>query len=218
MEEKDQLQSRQLKSFSDQSRTMNMGTQALKKLNYSAVTMLLVLMAAWYFGAHVYNKPFVFPYFEVVMGRIGEALTDLAVLRAIGITMRRVLLGTLYGFIIGLPLGMAMGFSPLIMKTLSPFVNAVRQIPTTAWVPLAIIWFGLGDGPTLFVLALHGVFVIILNTAAGVMDINPEYYNAVKSMGAGPVEIVKDVIFPGALPGVITGIRLAMGMGWMTVV
>ena len=50
------------------------------------------------------------------------------------------------------------------------------------------------------------------------MDINPEYYNAVKSMGAGPVEIVKDVIFPGALPGVITGIRLAMGMGWMTVV
>ncbi len=218
MEEKEQFENRQWKTIKDRSATMDMGTRALKKVNPSALLLLIILMVSWYMGAHAYNKPFVFPYFETVVLEIWDAVTDLAVLRAIGITMRRVLLGTLYGFIIGLPLGMAMGFSPFVMKTLSPYVNAVRQIPTTAWVPLAIIWFGLGDGPTLFVLALHGVFVIILNTAAGVMDINPEYYDAVRSMGAGPLQIVRDVIFPGSLPGVITGIRLAMGMGWMTVV
>lgn len=218
MEEKEPFEKGQWKTIKERSATMDMGAQTLKKLNPSALLLLVILMGSWYLGAHAYNKPFVFPYLETVMLEIKEAMTDLAVLRAIGITMRRVLIGTLYGFLIGLPLGMAMGFSPFVMKTLSPYVNAVRQIPTTAWVPLAIIWFGLGDGPTLFVLALHGVFVIILNTAAGVMDINPEYYDAVRSMGAGPLQVVRDVIFPGSLPGVITGIRLAMGMGWMTVV
>ena len=215
---KEGLESAQWKSFGDRNKTYSIGKEHIKKINISAIIALALLMAGWYYGAHAYNKPFIFPYLETVLSEMAYAATDLAVIRALGITLRRVVIGTFYGLAAGLPIGMAMGFSPLVMKTLSPFVNAIRQIPTTAWVPLAIIWFGLGDGPTIFVLALHGVFVIILNTAAGVLDINPEYYNAVRSMGAGPLQIITDVIIPGAMPGVITGIRLALGMGWMTVV
>ncbi len=207
-----------MKSISDTSRSQKMATSFAKKINFSALILLAILSGLWYFGAHFYDKTFIFPYFEDVVGEIVYALTDLAVLRAIAITLRRVLLGTLYGVLVGVPLGMAMGFSPFVMKTLAPYVNALRQIPTTAWVPLAIIWFGLGDGPTLFVIALHGVFIVILNTAGGVMDINPEYYHAVRSMGASTADVVKDVVLPGSLPGVITGVRLALGLGWMTVV
>ncbi len=212
------FESRQWKSFTDRNKTQRLATAGLKKFNPSALILLIVLCTAWYFSAHLYNKPFIFPYFETVVHELVYALSDLAVLRSIGITFRRVLLGTLYGALIGLPLGLAMGFSRKVMDTFSPFVNALRQIPTTAWVPLAIIWFGLGDGPTLFTIALHGVFVIILNTAAGVMDINKDFYNAIRSMGANSLDVVKDVILPGSLPGVITGFRLALGMGWMTVV
>lgn len=206
-----------MNTISQVSKTRKMAASA-GKLNAPAVILFVALTTAWYFGAHIYDKPFVFPYLEGVSGNIIYALTDLAVLRAIGITIRRVLLGTFYAVLVGIPIGMTMGFSPLMMKALAPYVNALRQIPTTAWVPMAIIWFGLGDGPTLFVLALHGVFVIILNTAAGVMEIDKEYYNAVRSMGANTLQVITDVVLPGSMPGVITGIRLALGMGWMTVV
>ena len=207
-----------LKTISEVSRTQKHATSYARKFNLPALLLLVGVCLGWFVLAHLYNKPFVFPYFENVVGSIAYALTDLAVLRAIGITIRRVLLGTLYAILAGVPLGMLMGFSPLAMKALAPYVNSLRQIPTTAWVPLAIIWFGLGDGPTLFVLALHGVFVIVLNTAAGVLEINREYYHAVRSMGANTMQVVTDVVLPGSLPGIITGIRLALGMGWMTVV
>lgn len=207
-----------LKSISDSNKSHKMATSFAKKINLSALCLLAIISVLWYFGAHLYDKSFIFPYFENVVGEIVYALTDLAVLRAIAITLRRVLLGTLYATVIGVPIGMAMGFSPFVMKTIAPFVNALRQIPTTAWVPLAIIWFGLGDGPTLFVIALHGVFIVILNTAGGVMDINTEYYHAVRSMGAHTFDVVRDVVLPGSMPGVITGVRLALGLGWMTVV
>ena len=207
-----------LKTISQVSKTQKQASSYAKKFNLPALILLISVCLAWYIGAHIYNKPFVFPYFEDVVSSIAYALTDLAVLRAIAITIRRVLIGTLYAILIGVPIGMAMGFPPLVMNALAPYVNTLRQVPTTAWVPLAIIWFGLGDGPTLFVLALHGVFVIILNTVAGVLEINKEYYSAVRSMGANTAQVITDVVLPGSLPGIITGIRLALGMGWMTVV
>ena len=140
------------------------------------------------------------------------------VLRNLGITMRRVLTGALYAFIIGLPLGMIMGYSPKILRALSPFMNSLRQVPIMAWVPLAIVWFGIGDGPTIFLIAFSGVFTIILNTISGVQDISKDFYNAARSMGANTLNIIKDIVLPGSLPGVMTGVRLAIGLGWMSVI
>lgn len=212
------FESRQWKSFADKNKTHRLASANIKKFNPSALILLIILCIIWYFAAHAFGKPFVFPYFENVLYEVVYAITDMAVLRNIGITFRRVLLGTMYGALIGIPVGLTMGFSKKAMNMLSPYVNAFRQIPTTAWVPLAIIWFGLGDGPTLFTIALHGVFVLILNTAAGVMEINKDFYNAVRSMGANTMDVIKDVVVPGSMPGIITGFRLALGMGWMTVV
>lgn len=161
---------------------------------------------------------FLFPTLESVLFKTVDSLRDLYVLRNIGITLRRVLTGTLYAFLVGLPLGLIMGYSPKMLKALAPFINSLRQIPIMAWVPLSIVWFGLGDGPTIFMIAFSGVFTIILNTIAGVQDISKDFYNAARSMGASTLDIVKDIVVPGALPGVITGIRLAIGMGWMSVI
>ncbi|MFR9065167.1 MAG: ABC transporter permease subunit, partial [[Clostridium] scindens] len=144
--------------------------------NVAALIGLAVICIIWFAAAHIVDKPFLFPYLEDVFKEVGFSLTDLYVLRNLGITMRRVLTGSLYAFIIGFPLGMLMGYSPQILKALSPFMNSLRQVPIMAWVPLAIVWFGIGDGPTVFLIAFSGIFTIILNTISGVQDISKDYY------------------------------------------
>lgn len=185
---------------------------------FSFFIALLILAAIWYFAAHKINKVFMFPYLESVLYELYYACTDLYVIRSLGITMRRVLTGVYYATIIGFPLGMIMGYSPLVMRTIAPFINSLRQIPTTSWVPLAIVWFGLGDGPTIFVIMFHAIFTVILNTVAGVQSISSDFYNAARSMGARTLDLVKDIVLPGSLSGLITGVRIALGSAWMSVV
>ena len=189
-----------------------------KEFNIYTPIAVGVICVVWFLAAHMSENNFLFPTLESVLFKTVDSLRDLYVLRNIGITLRRVLTGTLYAFLVGLPLGLIMGYSPKMLKALAPFINSLRQIPIMAWVPLSIVWFGLGDGPTIFMIAFSGVFTIILNTIAGVQDISKDFYNAARSMGASTLDIVKDIVVPGALPGVITGIRLAIGMGWMSVI
>jgi len=189
-----------------------------KNYNVGAMVSLVIIAVVWYVAAHIVNSPFTFPYLENVIYEIFYSLTDAYVLENLAITMRRVLTGSVYGFIIGFPLGMIMGYSPKILQAMSPFINSLRQVPIMAWVPLAIVWFGIGDGPTIFLIAFSGIFTIILNTVAGVQDISRDFYNAARSMGANTLNILKDIVLPGSLPGVLTGVRLAIGLGWMSVI
>ncbi len=189
-----------------------------RNYNFSAIIALAIICFIWYAAAHTVDKPFIFPYLEDVAYEIVYSLTDMYVLTNLGITMRRVLTGSLYAFIIGFPVGMLMGYSPRILQALSPFINSLRQVPIMAWVPLSIVWFGIGDGPTVFLIAFSGIFTIILNTISGVQDISKDFYNAARSMGASTFGILKDVVLPGSLPGVLTGVRLAIGLGWMSVI
>lgn len=218
MEEKNEQQVDRMKAATnnaDRNRWRKLGG---KNRNFAAIIALIIICIIWTIAAHVVNKPFLFPFLEDVLKEVGYSLTDMYVLRNLGITMRRVLTGSLYAFIIGFPLGMLMGYSPQILKALSPFMNSLRQVPIMAWVPLAIVWFGIGDGPTIFLIAFSGIFTIILNTIAGVQDISRDYYHAARSMGAGTLGVIKDVVLPGSLPGVTTGLRLAIGLGWMSVI
>lgn len=199
----------------DRNRWRKMGG---KNRNFAAILALLIICLIWFMTAHAVDKPFLFPYLEDVLKEVGLSFTDMYVLRNLGITMRRVLTGSLYAFVIGFPLGMLMGYSPQILKAISPFMNSLRQVPIMAWVPLAIVWFGIGDGPTIFLIAFSGIFTIILNTISGVQDISKDFYNAARSMGANTLGVIKDIVLPGSLPGVMTGLRLAIGLGWMSVI
>lgn len=189
-----------------------------KNYNVGAIVSLIIIALVWFFAAHAVNSPFIFPYLEDVLYQVVYSLTDMYVLENLGITMRRVITGSVYAFVIGFPLGMIMGYSPRLLQWMSPFINSLRQVPIMAWVPLAIVWFGIGDGPTLFLIAFSGVFTIILNTIAGVQDISKDFYYAARSMGASTLSIIKDIVIPGSLPGVLTGLRLAIGLGWMSVI
>lgn len=189
-----------------------------KNYNTGAMISLVLICIIWYFAAHAVNASFIFPPLEDVAYQVYYSLTDMYVLENLAITMRRVVTGSFYAFLIGFPLGMVMGYSPKLLQTLSPFINSFRQVPIMAWVPLTIVWFGIGDGPTVFLIAFSGIFTIILNTVSGVQDISKDFYHAARSMGANTLSIIKDIVIPGSLPGVLTGIRLAIGLGWMSVI
>jgi len=177
-----------------------------------------VFIALWRSASWFYNSNLLLPPPEKTAVALWHNLHDLSVMKNLLLTLRRVLTGFGIACAIGLPLGFAMGASKTAFRLFDPFTSSVRQIPIMAWVPLTIIWFGLGDGPTLFLIAMVGVFPIVLNTIAGVRSISPTYYHAARSMGAGRFSIFAHVILPASLPDILTGMRLSVGMGWMSVI
>lgn len=182
------------------------------------VVVLVILAALWFFFARYINSPLILPDFVDTMKEFFKGWRDHRVMENMGITLYRVLLGSFYAMIVGTILGLLMGYSEKIRQMVSPIVNSIRQIPIMAWVPLSIIWFGLGEGPTIYLIFMSAVFPLIINTMSGVIDIDPNYIYAARSMGANTAAIYRDIIIPGALPGFMTGLRLAVGSGWMSVI
>lgn len=186
-------------------------------ISYTLI-ILTVLMIAWHLAANRINNTLLLPYFPETVNAFFTAWVDPKIMSNLALTLRRVFTGFIYAFIIGIPIGLLMGYSKTAMQAISPILNSVRQVPIMAWVPLSIIWFGLGDGPTVFLIAMSAVFPLAINTIAGVQGIDPNYYNAARSMGASLPNIIRDIVVPGALPSILTGCRLAMGFGWMSVI
>ena len=189
----------------------------LLDLLYKVITVIIII-AIWQFSAEKIGSSLLLPMpMDVFKGFI-TCITDPEIVKNVLITLQRVLKGFMYAMLFGLPLGLIMGFSSSCEKLFSPLVDSARQVPIMAWVPLTIVWFGIGDGPTIFLIAFAGVFPIILNTIQGVRSISKDYYNAAKSMGASPFTIFTNVMLPAALPDILTGARLAISTGWMSVI
>ncbi|CEO30736.1 ABC transporter permease [[Clostridium] sordellii] len=195
-----------------------------KKINsklldiFYKILALVIIIGIWQISADKIGSSLLLPMpMDVFKGFI-TCITDPEIVKNVIITLQRVLKGFMYALIFGLPLGLIMGFSSSCEKLFSPLVDSARQVPIMAWVPLTIVWFGIGDGPTIFLIAFAGVFPIILNTIQGVRSISKDYYNAAKSMGASPFTIFTNVMLPAALPDILTGARLAISTGWMSVI
>lgn len=188
-----------------------------KQLLYRLATIAAVL-AVWQLAANHYHSEFMMPSPWKTMLVFPSVVADPDVLKNLLITLRRVLTGFVYALLIGVPLGFLMGYFKGAMLLFDPLIDSLRQVPIMAWVPLTIVWFGLGDGPTIFLIAFSGVFPVILNTVAGVKKISKDYYNAARSMGAGPWSIFSKIIVPASLPDILIGGRVAIGLGWMSVI
>lgn len=182
------------------------------------IGLLSAIVLIWHYSALNLGSELLLPMPKMVMEGFFSCLVDPEILSGLLITLARVLKGFFWALAFGLPLGFIMGFSKTAENVLSPLIDSIRQVPIMAWVPLTIVWFGIGDGPTIFLIAFSGVFPIILNTIHGVKAISKDYYNAARSMGASPFIIFKDVILPASMPHILTGSRLAIGSGWMSVI
>lgn len=182
------------------------------------VSAYIGLILIWEIVARQIDLPLIWPSVFSIARGFGESIVNPKVMLNLSITMSRVLKGWLLAVIVGAPIGILMGLSKGFDAVFGGLVNALRQVPMMSWVPLTIIWFGIGDGPTLFMIALNGIFQVVLNTAKGVQDISQDYFNAAKSMGASKLSIFRKIVIPGALPDMLVGVRLALGGGWMSVI
>jgi NitT/TauT family transport system permease protein len=130
----------------------------------------------------------------------------------------RVFTGFGIALVVGVPLGILMGYSSALETAVDPLVEVVRPVPPLAWLPLAVIWFGIGLASSAFIIALGAFFPIVLNTVSGVKSVDPRLVEAAQTLGARDRTILARVLVPGAMPSIITGVRIGMGIAWMSLI
>ncbi len=133
-------------------------------------------------------------------------------------SMVRVVLGFAIGAGLALPLGLAMGASRTVYAWMNPFVQILRPIPPIAYIPLAILWFGLGNPPAVFLIALGAFFPVLMNTIAGVRHVDGIYLRAARNLGAGGTTMFLRVILPAAVPYILSGVRIGIGTAFIVVI
>ncbi len=117
-----------------------------------------------------------------------------------------------------IPLGVAMGWWTAVNRQLDPLVEVLRPIPPLAWIPLSILWFGVGDTQNQFIIFLGIFFPILLNTISGVKGVEPNLVRAARCFGADEAAVLRRVVLRAALPQIVTGVRIGLGVGWMALV
>ena len=133
-------------------------------------------------------------------------------------SLKRVLLGLVWGTVVGVPLGLVIGLSRWADRIVGPAVDFVRALPPLGYYPLLILWFGLADTSKIWLLFLAGVAPITLATAAGVANVRHERVSAALVLGAGRLDLIRYVVLPSVAGDVVAGIRVASGFVWTTIV
>jgi ABC-type nitrate/sulfonate/bicarbonate transport system permease component len=154
-----------------------------------------------------------------------QAFVDLWVLitsgylaKAVYASLFRVVCGFAIAVVAGVALGASMARIRLAGDLLDPLVELLRPISPLALYPLAILWFGIGDASKIFIIALAASFPVILNTFAGVRNIDANLFRAARSLGASEFEIFRGIVLPGSLPHIFTGVRLAWGISLIVII
>jgi NitT/TauT family transport system permease protein/taurine transport system permease protein/sulfonate transport system permease protein len=154
----------------------------------------------------------------IVFKAFGEMIWSGYLWNQLSVSLVRVLIGFALSVAIAVPLGIGMATSPAMNNVAEPFVRIFSPIPGVAWVPLAILWFGLGDKAAIFIITVGSVFPIILNTVQGVRDVDQRLIDAARMMGATHWQIIRRVMLPSLIPYLITGFRTGLGFAWRVVI
>ena len=177
---------------------------------------LVVLIGVWELVVIAANPfPTVLPSPVVVMNALADLLTRSEFWADVAISLRRVGSGLLLALITGLPLGALLGESKGLTRLVQPTLNALRFIIPFAWIPLVSVIFGLGEGGKIFITWYAGFFVIVFNSSEGIRSVPPALVRVAETLGATRMQISLRVRAPAALPVVLTGVRLALGLSWI---
>jgi len=163
-------------------------------------------------GSDLFPKPV-----EVVRGILELANKGL-LLKYIAASLFRVTWGFFGAVLVGVPLGLVLGWFRAAFQALNPLIQILRPISPIAWIPVAILWFGVDDTAPVFLIFLASVFPITVSSMAAVQNMQQVYLRAAQNFGLKGLPLFRRVILPAALPQIITGIRIALGVAWLVVV
>ncbi len=179
----------------------------------------LGLLALWEVASRAgWLNPLFFPPPSAIVGTVGALLASGELLGDVKVSALRVLVGFLAATLPAIALGMAMGLSRPVRLLLMPAAAVIYPIPKIAILPLVMVVLGIGEASKIAIVIISVFFLVLVNTVAGVLQINPIYFDVGRTVGAPRLELYRTVALPGALPFIMAGCRLAMGFAITVIV
>jgi NitT/TauT family transport system permease protein len=181
------------------------------------VLVIGALLAIWWFLV-ARNESHIFPTPLGVATGAWELVEDGTLWEHIGASLARVAAGFLIALLVAVPLGLWMGWVSGAYYTLNPLFQMLRPISPIAWIPVAILWFGVGNTSPIFLIFISSVFPMIVQTTVGVRTIDRRYLRAAANFGVSKSTLFRKVVLPAVLPEIIVGMRIGLGVAWLVVV
>jgi len=177
----------------------------------------IALLTLWHIAVRLTGSDLFPTPLEVARG-IAELANKGLLVKYIVASLYRVTWGFTLAVCIGVPLGLFLGWFSWAYSAINPIIQILRPISPIAWIPLAILWFGVADAAPIFLIFLASVFPITVSACAAVANIQPVYVRAARNFGLTRLQLFRRVIIPATLPQIITGLRIALGIAWLVVV
>ncbi|MNO89319.1 putative aliphatic sulfonates transport permease protein SsuC [compost metagenome] len=194
-----------------------------RQITLSAGTLLVLLAIWWVVAAQQWVSPLFLPGPGLVLTKLisiagPQGFMDATLWQHLAASLGRILVALLAAVIIGIPVGIAMGLSPTVRGILDPLIELYRPVPPLAYLPLMVIWFGIGETSKILLIYLAIFAPVAMSALAGVKSAQQVRIRAAQSLGASRAQVLWFVILPGALPEILTGLRIGLGVGWSTLV
>ncbi len=190
---------------------------ALRYFGFLLIFSLLVLV--WHLVVTLFDVPeYVFPKPVSVAKAIEEMIQSGQLYRNSVASLFRVTCGFYMAVVTAVPLGLVLGRKSHLRIFLNPLIQFLRPISPLAWIPIALMWFGIGDRPAIFLIFLSSFFPLVVFTTSSVLSIRTTYLRVAKNFGLNGLDLYRKVILPAALPDIITGIRITLGTAWLVIV
>ncbi len=178
------------------------------------VIALLWELVTRFFGMsdHVFPGPI------TVLISMWELIANGTLLKHSVASLYRVTAGFYLAILFGIPLGMVLGRMETIKSIINPLIHFLRPISPLAWIPLAMLWFGIGDKPAVFLIFLSSFFPLVVSTTIAVNSINPVYFQVASNFNFSRFEVISKIVIPATIPAVVTALRLTITIAWLVVV
>lgn len=194
-----------------------------RQVTLSIGTLAVLLTVWWTVAALQLISPLFLPPPQQVLAKLltiagPQGFMDATLWQHLAASLTRIVLALLAAVLIGIPVGIAMGLSPTVRGILDPVIELYRPVPPLAYLPLMVIWFGIGETSKILLIYLAIFAPVAMSALAGVKSAQQVRIRAAQSLGASRAQVLWFVILPGALPEILTGLRIGLGVGWSTLV
>ena len=175
-------------------------------------------MLLWDLSLRLSAGPRLLPRPDQVVGAIIELTQKGFLVKHVVASLFRVTWGYLAAVVVGIPLGVVLGWNRVSGMAVAPIIEILRPISPLAWIPIAILWFGVGDISAVFIIFLASLFPITLTAMNAVRGVELVHLNAGRNFGLASADLLRRVIYPAILPQILVGLRLSLGIAWLVVV
>ncbi|MGY2797671.1 taurine transport system permease protein [Ewingella americana] len=194
-----------------------------RNVRLSIATVLVLLVVWWAVTALKLISPLFLPAPQQVLHQLyviasPQGFMDATLWQHLAASLTRILIALLAAVVIGVPVGIAMGLNDTVRGILDPLIELYRPVPPLAYLPLMVIWFGIGETSKILLIYLAIFAPVALSAVAGVRSVSQVRVRAAQALGASKLQVLRYVVLPSALPEILTGIRIGLGVGWSTLV